>query len=415
MCNIIVVLGLNTNVTCHAYECSDPSGISFKLVYHIAGATPGLFSSLLTIPQKGIDPQHICSLDSFIFMDKNHDVEAVSMISSCLGINLGSFYIHDLETHIYIYNKCKINSLCINTHQTDANIIVWSTFPSSLPKLRLGHFLELLPVSNSNKTGLVATFSKDQNHLKAVLLNLRISLFDTTLKSEAIIDEQQLTFSRSVKLFDKYRVMLDGKINQMSNWENIAIEVQGTFLKNPDNIPKLLCYQIETYIDILYNRSKIQINNAEAVYNRALSWFIKANLTYNKHEINKNDISDQVKQLENQYKNVNDTLHFVTEELEMASDRVKELQEEIGNLCTIKQCPEVCIPQQICEECKKAVTVPIQGTCVFQCIKTENITVITGSEVAKRWEYKQQEKLHYKSVMPSTYMCKYHKLRNRFY
>ena len=376
-------------MTCH--QCSDPSGIAFKLVYHITGASIGLFSTLLAIPQKGIDPQFSCPLDSFVFLNKMHDVEAVSIVSSCIGINLGLFPFHDLETHVYIFNECKIDSLCVIMDYGDANIIVWTTFPSSLSKLSLGYFIELLPVSDSNRTGLVSTFSKDHNHLKAVLPNIRVSLFDATFKSEAIVDEERLIFSRIVKLFGKYRVKLSGRINQMANWENIAIEVHGIFLNNPDNIPRLLCYQIEMYVDILYNRSQVEMNNAEAVYDRAVSRFIKVNMTYNEYSSIKNQSADQVKQIEDEYQRVNNTLHSLNEKLKMAGNKVKGLQEDIDDLCTIKQCPEVCIPQQICEECRRTVTVPIQGTCIFECIKAENTTVITGSEEAIRYEYAPQE------------------------
>ena len=360
-------------------------------MYHIAGGSNGLFSTLLAIPQKGIDPQYICPLDSFIFLNKVHDLEAVSITSSCLGINLGLFPIHHLDTHIYVFNECKLDSLCTIVKYNDANIIVWSTFPSSLSKLNLGHFLELLPVSDFNRTGLVATFTKDYIQLNAILPNVKVSLFNTNFKSEAIINEQQLTFSRSVKLFDKYRVKLSGRINQITNWDNIAIEVQGMFTNNPDNIPKLLCYKIANYIEILYNRSQIEMNNAEAVYNRVVSQFIKANTTYNKYKINKHQSSDQLKRMEDEYEKVSSTLYSITETLKRAGNKVKNFQEDIDDLCTIKQCPEVCIPQQICEECRRNVTVPVQGTCIFQCIKAENVTVITGSEVIRRSEYISQE------------------------
>ena len=96
-------------MTC--YGCSDPSGIAFRLIYHIAGGTNGLFSTLLAIPQKGIDPQYNCPHDSFIFLNRMHDLEAVSITSSCLGINLGLFPIHHLDTYIYVFNECKLDSL----------------------------------------------------------------------------------------------------------------------------------------------------------------------------------------------------------------------------------------------------------------------------------------------------------------
>ena len=386
---MVIILDLNGNGTCH--NCSSPSGIAFKLVYHIAEESTGLFSTLLAIAQKGIDPQYSCPLDSFIFLNKKHDLEAVNIISSCLGINLGLFPIHGLETHIYMFNECEIDFFCTIMNASDANIIVWSTFTDSLPKLRLGHFLELLPISSSNKIGLIVTFSKDHKYLKALLPNIKVSLFGTSFKSVAIITEQQLTFSKQVKLFSKYRVKLNGKIIQSSNWENIVIKVHGEFLNSPDNIPKLLCSQISTYIDILYNRSQVEVRNAQTVYDKAISQFIKANVTYNKDKINMNKSGDKVKEIEAEYEKVNNTLYFIAKKVEMANDKVKDLHENINNLCTIKKCPEICIPQKICEDCKGTITIPIQGTCIFECIKAENVTVITGSEIETKIKYTPKE------------------------
>ena len=44
-------------------------------------------------------------------------------MSACLGLNLGLFPIYGLETYGYIFNECKIDSLCSILSNTDANII----------------------------------------------------------------------------------------------------------------------------------------------------------------------------------------------------------------------------------------------------------------------------------------------------
>ena len=382
-------LGLSNNITCH--DCLDPSGIAFKLAYDMTSAPTGLFYTLITLPQQG---QPNCPLDSFMFLNHKHDLEAINITSSCLGINLGLFPIHDLklETHAYIFNECKVQSLCTTMGPTDANIIVWSTFPDNLDQQKLGDFLDLLPVSDSNRTGLVATFSKSHSHLKAVLPNVQISLFGSNFKSAAMINEQELTFAKSTKLFENYRAKLTGRIKQANKWRRIPIEIHGTFSNRPGSIPHLLCQQITQYVDIFYNRTKLEIDNAEAVYNRAVSQFIKANITYNKHRQAKIESDDLVQQMEEENKRANDTQYLITEDLRVANDEIQNLQEKIDNICTIKQCPEVCIPQRVCEECKRNITIPVQGTCIFPCTKAENITVVTGSETVRRWEYVPQQR-----------------------
>ena len=349
----------------------------------------GLFYALITISQQS---QPSCLLDSFMFLNRKHDLEAISLMSSCLGINLGLFPIHGLETHAYIFNECKIQSLCTTVDSTDANIIVWSTFPKNSKQLNLGNILKVLPVSDSNRTGLVAIFSKDHSHFKAVLPNIQLSLLGSEFQSVANVNEEELTFSKSPNLFKDYRAKLSGRIKQVNKWKKVPIEIHGIFSNRPGNIPHLLCHQITKYVDIFYNRTKIEMNNTEVVYNRAVSQYTKANITYNKHKLAKIMSSDLVQQMEEEYKRVNDIQYLITENLQVANDEVKNLQKDIDNLCTIKQCPEVCIPQPVCEACNRTITIPVQGTCIFPCTKAENITVITGSERVRRWEYIPQQK-----------------------
>ena len=146
---------------CHG--CPNPKGFALKLVYQLAGFSTGLFSSLLAVPPEnlyGLRTQFSCSLDSFMFLNNDHDLQAVSIISSCLDINLGMFPIVDLQTNLYIFDECKISPFCSVLSPKDANLIVWSDFPENMSEINLGHFITLLPVSDSNRTGLVATFSR---------------------------------------------------------------------------------------------------------------------------------------------------------------------------------------------------------------------------------------------------------------
>jgi len=82
----------NSSMRCHG--CPDPMGVALKLVYHINGGSTGLFSTLLIVPPKekfGQRTQSSCPMDGFAFINDDHNMEAISMMSSCLGLRLGSF------------------------------------------------------------------------------------------------------------------------------------------------------------------------------------------------------------------------------------------------------------------------------------------------------------------------------------
>ena len=365
-------------------------GFALKLVYHTTSMSTELLSTLLFVPPKeefGLPTQFSCPVDSFMFLNGDYNLEAISMISSCIDIYLGMFPIFGLETHVYIFDECKISPFCSALNSRDGNILVWSVFPDTLPHIDLGYFIKLLPVSSSNKTGLFATFAKDDYLFKANFLNIEVSLFDVTFQSTATADEHHLEFTEEVKLFDRFYTQLSGQISQTSNWESAPINIYGKFLNTRNNFPELLCKQIDNYIEILYNRSQTRVRNAELVYNRAISQLAAAELNLYNTEISKNRSRDLVKETKEEIDKIMLNVSAFTNDLENANDEVKRLTESIDALCTIQQCPQVCIPGRVCNECEQPVETLIQGTCTVACSINVTVTEIIGYENSSRYEW----------------------------
>ena len=366
-------------------------GFALKLVYHTASTSSGLFSTLLYVPPKeefGLPTQFSCSLDSYMFLDNNLSLEAISIVSSCLDIYLGMLPIFGLETYIYIFNECKISPFCSALDSRDAKTLVWSAF-SNTSSINLGYFIKLLPVSNSNKTGLVATFAKDDNHFKAQLLNIEVSMFDVTFYTNSTtINERYFEFTEKVTLFDRFPAQLRGEISQTSHWEGAPINLYGKFLNTSDNnFPELLCKQIDNYIEILHNRSQTRVRNSELVYNRARSQLAAAELNLNNAESSKNQTIDLVKKTEEEIEKIQQNVSLLTNDLENANNEVKRLIERIDELCSIRECPAVCIPGQVCNECEQSVETLIQGVCTVACSINVTVTEIIGFENTSRYEW----------------------------
>ena len=373
-------------------------GFALKLVYQIAGLSTGLFSAMLKVPPENLcrpQTQSSCPLDGFMFVNNNHDLEAVSIVSSCLDINLGLFPILDLETYIYIFDKCEISPFCSMLSSEDANLIVWSNFPGSISEVNLGHFLKLLPASRSNRTGLVATYSKNTIQLNARLFNVQASLFDTTFISSAIIDENELKFTKSINLYDRYSAELTGRIKQTDDWNSASLSISGKFETDSNNVPRLLCDKIEAYIEILYRRSQTRVKNAEMVYNRARTQFAAAEMTNREREIAKNESSNQIQQVKEQLTEINSIIQSASNELENANDEIRNLTGRIDRLCTTVSCPEICIPRRVCEDCVRDVGTLVHGICPTRCTRRVTVTEITGSRTESRWEYLPVGKCRY--------------------
>jgi len=366
-------------------------GFALKLVYHINSASTGLFSTILIVPPKeefGLRTQFSCSLDGFMYIDDDHNMEAISMVSSCLGLRLGSFPIIGLETFIYIFNKCRVSPFCSATNSSNSDLLIWTEFPNSVSKLTLGHFVELLPISDSNQTAFVLTISKNMSILNAEIFNLRIALFDVLFNCKANVNEKMLEFSTTVKLFDKYTTELKGSIEQTTDWNTATIEVHGKFLDILANIPDLLCKQIYKHIEVLYTRTQSRVKNAELVYDRASSQYATVEMTYNKREAAKNESYNLVWQTEQKLEQMKNIVQSITLELQEANDEVRALMERINELCTLKECPEVCIPRPVEIPCQRSeVRTSVQGTCTVACTKKVTITEVVRTEVRYRWQF----------------------------
>ena len=331
--------------------------------------------------------QFSCPLDGFMFLNNDHDLEAVSIVSSCLDINLRFFPILDLETNIYIFDECKIGPFCGIVSEEDANLIVWSKFPESISELNLGHFLKLLPVSNSNRTGLVVTFSRNTEQLKARLFNVKASLFDTMFNSMATIDNSELRFIKLINLYDRYPTEMTGSIEQISDWNSASLDIIGNFEKSSRNVPELICNQMEVYIEILYRRSQSRVQNAETVFNRTRSQFAAAEMTHMEREMAKNESRNQIQQAQRELIRINKIIQSFSSELENANDEVTNLMNQINELCTTMECPEICIPKRVCEKCIRYVDILIQGTCTVSCTRLVTVTAIVGYRLVYGWGY----------------------------
>ena len=330
-----------------------------------------------------------------MFLNNDHNLEAVSIVSSCLDVNLRGFPIIDLQTNIYIFDECKISPFCTILSSEDANLIVWSEFPESMSELNLGHFLKLLPVSTSNRTGLISTFSRSTDQLKARLFNVKASLFDTTFNFMGTIDKNELRFTKSINLYDRYPAEITGSIEQTRDWNGASLDVFGNFEKGSRNVPELLCNQIEAFIEILYRRSQARVQNAEAVFNRTRSHFSAAEMTHMEREIAKNESSNQIQQVQRDLIRISNSIQSISSELESANDEVTSLINQINELCTTMECPEVCIPKRVCEKCTGYVETLIQRTCTISCTRTETVTEIVGYKLVYRLEHVRKTRCYH--------------------
>ena len=362
--------------------------MAFKLEYDIRGGSTGVWSQLILVPPKvefGLPTQFICPINGFIYFDSSFGLQAISMMSTCIDIQLGSLPIRNLENILYISNDCDLNDMCdlIDTSSVDSdvNIYVWSLFPSSISQLRLGYFMTLLPYTE-NRYGIASVIYTDSDQLLAKLFHLRVSVLGTSLTVEATIDQTRLYFNDTARIFEMYPASLFGSISQTIKWIEAPLNIFGQ-LQNESIV--MLQQKVEMYFNLSISNYRERISNSKLSLQRAqeqldmiLNTNMNNNLSLNRSRIRYNESL-------NVFLSANQATTDIQAMVDDAGQELNDLMMRLNNLCTIKTCPEHCIPEVRCETCTTNVTVPILGICNTTCTRYREVKQIVGYVDVYKW------------------------------
>ena len=382
-------------------ECGDQQGMAFKLEYDIRGGSTGVWSQLVLVPPKlefGLPTQFSCLINGFIYFDSSFGLKAISMMSTCIDIQLGSFPIRNLENILYISNDCDLNDMCdlINTSSvvSDVNIYIWSIFSSSISELRLGYFMTLLPYTE-NRYGITSVISTDSDHLVAKLFRVRISVLGTSLTVEATIDQMRLYFNDTATIFGLYPTLLFGSVIQTNEWNEAPLNIDGE-LQNDFII--VLQEDAEMYFDLSISNYHERISNARISLQSAQEQLDMIRSTNMNNSLLLNRSRNEYNDAVNVFSSANQTAFDIQAMVDGADEELTDLRTRLDDLCIIRRCPEQCIPEVKCETCTTNVTVPIQGICNETCTRSREVKQIVGYIQVYRWGWFTVEICYYSTV-----------------
>ena len=375
-------------------DCGDQQGMAFKLEYDIREGSTGIWSQLILVPPKlefGLPTQFSCPINGFIYFDSSFGLQAISMMSACIDIQLGSFPIMNLQNILYISNDCDLNDMCdlIDTSSInfDVSIYVWSVFPSNISELRLGYFMTLLPY-NDNKFAIASVISTESNLLLAKLFQLRISILGTSLTVEATIDRMGLYFSDTARIFGLYPALLFGSVNQTNEWNEAPLNIIGQ-LQNEFIV--LLQEDAEMYFDLSISNHQERISNAKLSLQRAQEQLDNIQNTNMNNYLSYNKSKTEYDDSLNVLFKANQTAKNIQDMVDQAGQELADLRMRLDNVCTIKTCPEQCIPEVKCETCVTNVTIPIQGICNVTCTRFREVKQVVDYVEVYRWGWFREE------------------------
>ena len=307
------------------------------------------------------------------------------MSSTCIDLQLGNFPIMDLQNMLYISDNCGLEGLCdlidSSSINSDVSIYVWSVFPSSISELRLGYFMKLLPYSD-NRFGIASIISTNTNQVLAKLFQLRVFVLGTTLALEATIDQTGLYFTDTAKIFGRYPAVLAGHITQTNKWNEAPLHIFG---KMQSKFTLILQREVELYFNFFISKRQERTESSRLNLQRAQEQLSAIQITNMNNYLSFN-------RSQNDYNNALSILFIANQTLQSIQDRVDQAGEELTNirmrlddLCTIRTCPEQCIPTVKCKTCVTNVTTPIQGICTVTCTRFRQVKRLTGYMHVYRW------------------------------
>ena len=368
--------------------------MAFILEYDIREGGIGIWSQLILIPPKlefGLPTQFSCPINGFIYFDSSFGLQAISMMSTCIDLQLGSFPIMNLQNVLYISNKCDLNEMCdlidSGSVVSNVNIYAWSMFPSNVSELRLGYFMSLLPY-NGTRLGVASVISTDSSSLLAKLFQLRISVLGTSLTVEATIDQTRLYFNGTATIFGMYPAMLFGSVIQSNEWNEAPLNIFGR-LQNEFVIT--LQEDVMMFFDLSINNYQDRISNARLSLQTAQEQLdtIQNTNTNDYESLNRTRI--EYNTALNASSRANQIANLIQDMVDEAGEELNDLRMRLDDLCTIRTCREECIPTVKCETCITNVTIPVQGICNVTCERFRQVKQIVGYIEVYRWGWFREE------------------------
>ena len=388
------MLGIRTtNKRCT--DCNDQQGMAFKLNYDIREESTGIWSQVIVVPPKlefGLPTQFSCPINGFIYFDSLFGLQAISMMSTCIDIQLGSFPMTNLQTVLYISDACDLSGMCdlIDTSSdvnSNVNVYAWSVFPSSISELRLGYFMSLLPYS-VDRFGIASIISTDSNSLLAKLFELRVSVLGTSITVEATIDQTRLYFNGTARIFGMYPALLFGSVAQINEWNGAPLNIFGQL---QEEFIIILQADAKMYFDLSISNYQERISNARLSLQAAQQQLDVIQNTNTNNNASFNVARSEYDTALNEFSKANQTAYDIQDMVNQAGEELDDLRMRLDALCTITTCPEQCIPAVKCETCVTNVTIPIQGICNVNCTRYRQVKQIVDFVQVWRWAWFREE------------------------
>ena len=350
-----------------------PPGISFKFIYKaVPYPEPSLFSALFVEH----DYLNDCAIDGFMSIDNMLNVNNVSLTTDCLGLRIGQLELPDTFRYIVYFPGL--------TRQQETNpgtsFVVYSKLMS--PRAKFGHFFEVV-LDDPDMTVLELIFSSKTSKFSGIIRNVNISIFDSDLSTEMVINSPWISFRGSTTIFYQYVIMLSG---ESSTDDSMYIDISAEIMDGANGFRTNAIDYLNSYIRSGINSVLERRRNAqEGINNTAI--------LKNKFERELNDKQMEYGDLLQQYEQANATFMYWKIKMVETKEAFEEEYENdqknllyLEDICNETECAYLCQCGINCSSCYSLFHLEESGIC--QTIVSGYRTVIRYHEIPViGWRY----------------------------
>ena len=346
-----------------------PPGMSFKCTYKaVPYPDAALFSALFVEHDYSND----CAIDGFMSVDNLLNVNNVSLTSDCLGLRIGQLELPDTFRYIVYFPGL------ISQQETDpgTSIVIYSKLKS--PKANFGNFYKVVS-DDPDITVLELIFSSKTSQFSGIIRNANVSIFDSEVSTEMIINSPWISFRGSTTIFYQYDIMFSG---ESSTDDSMYIDISAEIMDGANGFRT-------NSIDYLNSHIRSEINSVLERRRNTQESINSTAIMKNKLETELNDKQMEYADLLQQYEQANATFTYWKMKMAETKEEYENAQSNSlssDDICTETECAYLCQRGISCSTCYSPSRLEESGIC--ETIVSGYRTVIRYREIPVRgWRY----------------------------
>ena len=242
-------------------------------------------------------------------------------------------------------------------------LIISSTF--NQPEM-LGSFFTCL---NSDSLQIFLP-SYSRNSSKGVL-DTSVALLGDSFKAKLNISNSSLNFKKEVNLFDNYGLSIHGS-SQLQAWDSLALKVTGTFGKTDpnshqnaleDTMKEIINDYTKVVVETTTQRLKVFESMRDKIKARIRNSHLRLVQAENKTHLAIEQYLRALKVERTAFKDVKKAEKILTN----SSEELNQLKASLERLCSVIECPFICVSGTACNTCYEDLISKEQGVCPATC------------------------------------------------